>query len=117
MQMAVFVFVFKSADENSHREGVTERFTRSLCGFSPAFFSSVSLTLYSPTILPKCFLLLVLLLPSSLLNDEQSLYFQTVALSNVAVNTNWTGATIMCQAALNGGKYSSARLKLQSNWI
>ncbi|VDL71006.1 unnamed protein product [Nippostrongylus brasiliensis] len=32
---------------------------------------------------------------------------QTVALSNVAVNTNWTGATIMCQAALNGGTVDS----------
>ncbi|VDM43778.1 unnamed protein product [Toxocara canis] len=34
--------------------------------------------------------------------------FPTVALRNVAVNTNWTGATIMCQAALNGGTIDSA---------
>lgn len=29
--------------------------------------------------------------------------FQAVTLKDIAVNTNWTGATIMCQAALNGG--------------
>uniref|UniRef100_A0A914SGU2 Ig-like domain-containing protein n=1 Tax=Parascaris equorum TaxID=6256 RepID=A0A914SGU2_PAREQ len=35
-------------------------------------------------------------------------WLQTVALRNVAVNTNWTGTTIMCQAALNGGTIDSA---------
>ncbi|CAB3400474.1 unnamed protein product [Caenorhabditis bovis] len=34
--------------------------------------------------------------------------FPTVTLKNIAVNTNWTGATIMCQAALNGGTVDSA---------
>ncbi|VIO87807.1 Uncharacterized protein BM_BM14667 [Brugia malayi] len=34
--------------------------------------------------------------------------FPTVALRGIAVNTNWTGATIMCQAALNGGTIDSA---------
>lgn len=33
---------------------------------------------------------------------EDCFNFKTVALRNVAVNPNWTGATIMCQAALNG---------------
>ncbi|WKY16870.1 hypothetical protein Q1695_001468 [Nippostrongylus brasiliensis] len=48
---------------------------------------------------------------ANVLNSAQdhtrSAGFPTVALSNVAVNTNWTGATIMCQAALNGGTVDS----------
>ncbi|CAD6185180.1 unnamed protein product [Caenorhabditis auriculariae] len=34
--------------------------------------------------------------------------FPTVTLRSIAVNTNWTGATIICQAALNGGTIDSA---------
>ncbi|CAI5456019.1 unnamed protein product [Caenorhabditis angaria] len=46
------------------------------------------------------------------LNSAQDLTrrvgFPTVTLKNIAVNANWTGATIMCQAALNGGTVDSA---------
>ncbi|CCD74383.1 Ig-like domain-containing protein [Caenorhabditis elegans] len=34
--------------------------------------------------------------------------FPAVTLKDIAVNTNWTGATIMCQAALNGGTVDSS---------
>ena len=37
--------------------------------------------------------------------------FQAVTLKDIAVNTNWTGATIMCQAALNGGKRTKKEWK------
>ncbi|KAL6723005.1 hypothetical protein Aduo_018060 [Ancylostoma duodenale] len=54
---------------------------------------------------------------ANVLNSAQdhtrSAGFPTVALSNVAVNTNWTGATIMCQAALNGGLCSSTFSEIQ----
>ncbi|VDK83894.1 unnamed protein product [Onchocerca ochengi] len=45
---------------------------------------------------------------SSAQDLTRSAGFPTVALRGIAVNTNWTGATIMCQAALNGGTIDSA---------
>ncbi|MFH4980114.1 hypothetical protein AB6A40_006823 [Gnathostoma spinigerum] len=45
---------------------------------------------------------------SSAQDLTRSAGFPTVALRNVAVNTNWTGATVMCQAALSGGTIDSA---------
>uniref|UniRef100_A0A0M3JWS4 BMA-IGCM-3 n=1 Tax=Anisakis simplex TaxID=6269 RepID=A0A0M3JWS4_ANISI len=43
--------------------------------------------------------------------------FPTVALRNVAVSTNWTGATIMCQAALNGGTIDSAQAVIDVRYL
>ncbi|VDN02838.1 unnamed protein product [Thelazia callipaeda] len=45
---------------------------------------------------------------SSAQDLTRSAGFPTVALRGIPVNTNWTGATIMCQAVLNGGTIDSA---------
>lgn len=39
--------------------------------------------------------------------------FQTIVLRNIVVNTNWTGATIMCQATLQGRRIFSSYSKSQ----
>ncbi|KAF1747405.1 hypothetical protein GCK72_023867 [Caenorhabditis remanei] len=48
----------------------------------------------------------------NILNSAQDITrrvgFPAVTLKDIAVNTNWTGATIMCQAALNGGTVDSS---------
>ncbi|CAJ0609336.1 unnamed protein product [Cylicocyclus nassatus] len=58
---------------------------------------------------------------ANVLNSAQdhtrSAGFPTVALSNVAVNTNWTGATIMCQAALNGGTVDSQSATVEVRYL
>ncbi|KAK0397304.1 hypothetical protein QR680_002075 [Steinernema hermaphroditum] len=45
---------------------------------------------------------------SSAQDLTRSAGFPTVSLRNIAVNPNWTGAQIMCQAALNGAAIDSA---------
>ena len=54
-------------------------------------------------------------------NNERENYkkktFQTIVLRNIVVNTNWTGATIMCQATLQGRKIFSSYSKSQIETI